>query len=62
MATLSESFSEWRPTSQLVMALGANSKSGQMLREARGLRSALRRRLVEGEPCVEPRLVAEFFY
>ena len=36
---------EWRPSSQLVMALGANSKRGQMLREARGLHSALRTQL-----------------
>ena len=37
---------EWRPSSQLVMALGAKSKSGgQMLLEARGLHAALRAQL-----------------
>ena len=41
---------EWRPSCQLMMALGANSKRGQMLREARGLRTDLWTRLWEARP------------
>lgn len=39
----------FRPSSQIVMAIGANSNSGQMLREARALHSTLRRQLEEPE-------------
>lgn len=51
---------EWRPTSQLVMALGANSQRGQMLREARGLHAALRTKLET--PCVRNVQEAEYYY
>ena len=48
----------WRPSSQMVMALGCNSKSGgQMLREARGLHSKLRK-LLDPELAV----AANYFY
>ena len=45
-AVASTAKGRWRPSSQIVMALGAEAKSGgQMLREARGLHADLRPKL-----------------
>ena len=41
-ADVGAEIAEWRPSSQIVMALGAKAKHGQMMREARGLHSTLK--------------------
>ena len=51
---------EWRPSSQVVMALGSNARhGGQMMREARGLHSTLRL-LLDPEP--QTRVQATYLY